>query len=140
MSRFSEWWRRTKRAGYAFAEGASLHGAPPERHFVRESRSIFTWGIFLPSVAILLAWYTRGLSLVLAAALYGLLFVRVMSFRRRQFGDSWGDAAIYALACVVGKWSQALGQLRFYVNRWRGRQTELIEYKQPDARGSAVVP
>src|SRR6185437_6636133 len=36
MMRFNQWWRRTLRAGYAFAQGAYLHGAPPERHFVWE--------------------------------------------------------------------------------------------------------
>ena len=32
MTRFSQWWRRSKRAGFAFAEGAHLHGASQERH------------------------------------------------------------------------------------------------------------
>ena len=30
MTRFGQWWRRTLRGGYAFAEGASLHGAAPD--------------------------------------------------------------------------------------------------------------
>ena len=30
MTMFGQWWKRTMRAGYAFAEGAYLHGAPPE--------------------------------------------------------------------------------------------------------------
>ncbi|BBH45959.1 hypothetical protein KU43P_24360 [Pseudomonas sp. KU43P] len=29
MTRFSQWWRRCIRGGYAFAEGAYLHGYPP---------------------------------------------------------------------------------------------------------------
>ena len=32
ISRLSQWWKRTMRAGHAFAEGAALHGAAPERH------------------------------------------------------------------------------------------------------------
>ncbi|MGC5198866.1 glycosyltransferase family 2 protein, partial [Aphanothece microscopica RSMan92] len=32
-----QWWRRTRRAGHAFAEGAHLHGAGPERHWVAET-------------------------------------------------------------------------------------------------------
>jgi hypothetical protein len=27
-TRFGQWWRRTMRGGYAFAEGVYLHGAP----------------------------------------------------------------------------------------------------------------
>jgi glycosyltransferase involved in cell wall biosynthesis len=32
MTRFAQWWRRAARGGYAQAEGAALHSAPPERH------------------------------------------------------------------------------------------------------------
>ena len=43
MTRFSQWWRRAMRAGYAFAQGAHLHGASPERHWVWESRRAWLW-------------------------------------------------------------------------------------------------
>src|SRR5207253_7864376 len=33
---FGQWWRRMVRAGYAYAEGAALHGSSPQRHWVRE--------------------------------------------------------------------------------------------------------
>jgi GT2 family glycosyltransferase len=33
MTRFSQWWRRSERAGHAFAEGAALHGKSPQRHW-----------------------------------------------------------------------------------------------------------
>ncbi len=36
MNRFSQWWKRSVRAGYAFAEGAAIHGAPPVGHWVEE--------------------------------------------------------------------------------------------------------
>ena len=34
------------RAGYAFAEGAFLHGAAPEYHWVAESKRAWLWGVF----------------------------------------------------------------------------------------------
>ena len=34
MTRFAQWWKRTMRCGYAYAEGAKLHGAPPEKYRV----------------------------------------------------------------------------------------------------------
>ena len=48
MTRFAQWWRRALRSGYAFAQGAYLHGAPPERHWVWESRRAWLWGVWLP--------------------------------------------------------------------------------------------
>ncbi|MCA1993210.1 MAG: glycosyltransferase, partial [Coleofasciculus sp. S288] len=41
MTHFSQWWKRTLRAGHAYAEGAWLHGRSSERHWVKESRSIW---------------------------------------------------------------------------------------------------
>ena len=48
MTRFGQWWRRVQRSGYAFAQGAYLHGASPERYRVWESRRAWLWGIWLP--------------------------------------------------------------------------------------------
>ncbi len=47
MTRFGQWWQRGVRAGYAFALGAHLHGAAPERHWVWESRRAWLWGILV---------------------------------------------------------------------------------------------
>ena len=47
------------RSGYAFAQGAYLHGAPPERHWVWESRRAWLWGVWLPLACLvcgLLIW------------------------------------------------------------------------------------
>jgi len=38
MTRFGQFWQRMRRSGHAYAEGAALHGAPPERHCVAETR------------------------------------------------------------------------------------------------------
>lgn len=43
MTSFTQWWKRSVRAGYAYAEGAHLHGAPPERHCVRELTRAVSW-------------------------------------------------------------------------------------------------
>ena len=67
MTRFAQWWRRAVRGGHAYAEGAARHGGGPERHFVREVRSILFWGAGLPAAAAALAWPTWGLSLLVPA-------------------------------------------------------------------------
>ena len=54
MTRFGQWWKRSKRAGYAFGEGVRLHGAPPERHYVPHARRALVWGILLPAATVLL--------------------------------------------------------------------------------------
>jgi len=127
MTQWSQWWKRTQRAGHAFAEGAWLHGAPPERHWVKESRSIWLWGAIIPLIALSFAWPSHGWSFLLLLG-YPLLIYRVMKGMNKP--DLTPQAArLYAISCVVGKFPQALGQIQFHLNRLLGRQQGLIEYK-----------
>jgi glycosyltransferase involved in cell wall biosynthesis len=124
ITRFSQWWRRTLRGGYACALGASIHGASPERHRVRESRSTWFWGLVLPCViAFLSAWLgpaALGLFLV-----YPLQVVRLALRGGRSPRTNWLRAGFL----VLGKFPEMLGQLKFHAYRWFGKQSRLIEYK-----------
>jgi GT2 family glycosyltransferase len=137
MTRFAQWWRRAIRGGHAFAEGAALHGRPPERHFVRQSRSATFWGLLVPSAAAGLAWPTRGWSLTLLAG-YPLLYHRTRRGALAR-GFSGADAALYAAACVLGKLPEAIGVARYRLGSLVGRQSGLIEYKGARADGLSSV-
>jgi len=134
MTRFGQWWRRAARTGYGFAEGVARHGSGPERHMVREHRSVVVLGIALPLAAAALAWPTRGLSLALSAA-YPLLYAAIV---RRLRGRGWSaaDSRLYAFSCVLGKFAQAVGVVRFWWRRLRGKDGVWIEYKD----GGRAVP
>lgn len=127
MMKFSQWWKRSLRGGWAVAEGATMHGAPPERYMVRENRSGWIWGLIVPLVALGLAWYTSGLSLLFLVS-YPILMWRVYQYRRSS-GDLLLHALLYAFFCVLSKLPQAIGQLKYWLTRWRGKQATLIEYK-----------
>jgi GT2 family glycosyltransferase len=128
MMRFDQWWKRFLRAGHAYAEGSWLHGHEPERHWVKESRSIWLWGGFVPLFALSFAGLTQGLSLLLLGA-YPLMAGRIYQYARQR-GWNAGDSWLYAIACVVGKFPNLVGQIKFHWNRWLGRDNVLIEYKQ----------
>jgi GT2 family glycosyltransferase len=128
LTRFSQWWKRARRGGHAFAEGAHLHGAGPERHWVREARSGLVWGLALPLLLIGAAPLTRGMSLTALAAANLLLAAKIRRrLLRRGFSES--DATLYAVFCVAAKYPEAQGQLQYHWSRLRGRQETLIEYK-----------
>jgi GT2 family glycosyltransferase len=129
MSRFGQWWRRSVRAGHAFAEVSYRHRGELLRMWDRETRSTFFWGLLLPVVALAAAWWTWGLSLVLLLA-YPVLGLRIYRGRRRR-GDAPVDARLYAFFCVVGKFAQLVGVLRYHWNRLRGRTSTIIEPKVP---------
>jgi GT2 family glycosyltransferase len=124
MLRFSQWWKRSMRAGHAFAQGAHLHGAPPERHYVRESRSAWLWGIVIPLVSLLLASYF-GLWPFAMLLIFPLQVVRLALRGKRSPYENW----MYASSLVIAKFPEAIGQIKFLVHRFLGRQSRLIEYK-----------
>ncbi len=131
MMYFSQWWKRNVRAGYAYAAGAWLHGNTPERHWVKDSRSIWLWGAILPLVAVGMVWLTKGSSLLILGA-YPLQLVRI--FRRMQHQDlSVADAWLYACFCTLGKFPQLQGQIQFHAARLLNRRQTLIEYKNTTA-------
>ena len=124
MYRFSQWWKRAQRAGYGHAQAVALHGAPPERHGVLESRRAWTWGLFLPLLSLVMAlcFGPWGLLLLLA---YPLQIVRIALIGKHSARKNWWRA----VALILGKFPEMQGQLRFLVNRLRGAQARLIEYK-----------
>lgn len=124
MMRFGQWWRRTLRGGYAFAQGAALHGAPPERHWVRETRSALVWGVGLP-LAVLLGFVLAGWWGLLPLLLYPFQVARLALKARRSPEAPWWRAAFL----VLGKLPEGLGVLRFHLHRLIGRRGSLIEYK-----------
>jgi GT2 family glycosyltransferase len=118
MTRFGQWWQRTKRGGYAFAEGVAMHGAPPERHCVPALRRIVVWGLVLPLVTVLGAMITPW-------ALLLLLAWPAQVLRLRLRGMSW----LQAFFLTLTKLPEAQGALTYWWRRLNQSQSRLIEYK-----------
>ncbi len=118
ITQFSQWWRRSQRAGHAFAEGAYLHGARPERHWVGETRRALLWGAFLPCSILLLTLFTGPTTLFLFA-LYTLQIARLSLHRDLK----------WASFTVLGKIPEAIGAVQFYWHHIRGGKSKIIEYK-----------
>jgi glycosyltransferase involved in cell wall biosynthesis len=124
MMQFGQWWKRAARAGYAYAQGAFLHGAPPERHWVWESRRAWLWGVWMPLafLAASVAFWPWGLVLWLVYPLQALR----QTLRNR---GSLAERASLALFQMLARFPEGVGQLRFLSDRLSGRQARIIEYK-----------
>ena len=124
MTRFVQWWKRSMRTGYAFAQGVHLHGASPKRHCVRESRSAWLWGLGLPAAAAAAALWLgpAGLAPLLA---YPLQIARLGLGGTRSPRENWWSA----LFLVLGKLPEAAGQVKFLMERHGAQRSRLIEYK-----------
>jgi len=123
MLHFKQWWRRAQRAGYAFAQGAHLHGAPPERHFVREARRAAVWGLLLPlaaviaTIAVPFGW--------IAWLIYPVQLARLIV----NNPGVPADRARLAFFQLLARFPEGLGLAMFWRDRLLHRRPRLIEHK-----------
>lgn len=124
MMHFSQWWRRTMRGGYAFAEGAYLHGVTDERYYFKESLRAWIWGGIIPMLVLIIGFYKGKVGWVFIS-LYPLQIVRLALLGKYSFQDNW----LRAIFLVLGKFPELLGQFQFLWNFFRRSKAQLIEYK-----------
>ncbi len=125
ISTYSQWWKRTKRAGYAYAEGSFLHGSRPERHWVKESLRILFWALLLPILIFITLFFHWQVSLALVY-LYLFQYVRLAlknMQKRRPF--PWKLAGF----SLMSKFAEFQGFFQFYKQLASGKQAKIIEYK-----------
>ncbi|BAZ43136.1 family 2 glycosyl transferase [Chondrocystis sp. NIES-4102] len=128
--RFTQWWKRSLRSGHAYAEGAWLYGKDPERHRVKETKSIWLWGAIIPLIVIALLLPTQGWSLTLLLGYPVMIYKIYRYFQTRNFSNK--NALLYATNCVLIKFPQAWGQIQFHLDRLLGRQRNIVEYKNSE--------
>jgi glycosyltransferase involved in cell wall biosynthesis len=124
ITSFRQWWKRSVRAGHAFAEVALLHWNSPTGIWKRETTRALFWAIGLPVAAIVLSIFSPWFLLFLLA--YPLQFLR-LALRSPTARHRW----VYAGLMLLSKFAEARGMLRFAVNRLRGRTSRIIEHKAP---------
>ena len=118
MTRFGQWWNRSRRAGHAFAEGAAMHGAAPERHYVPQLLRTLIWGLALPLVILL------GLLVTPWAGALALLWpIKILRLIAR------GHPPAQALFLTLGNFAESAGVLTYLGKRLTGTRSQLIEYK-----------
>jgi len=123
ITRFGQWWKRNVRSGYAFALGAHMHGAAPERHWVSEVKRGQIWGLYIPLVILLATML--NITFLIGFVVYPLQVVRIALAKRQIVNAKW----IYALFVTLGKFPEMQGQIKFYLSRLFKSRTKIIEYK-----------
>lgn len=139
ITRFSQWWSRTRRSGHAYGEMAFLHPDARDPNWPHMVRSIVFWGGIMPMVlliSVLLSliadsrWWIVTIIILLGWP------IRMAQLTRRQLrrGLDFRVARASGILLMIGKVPQFLGLMAYHVNRLAGRKSELIEYK-----GSEIV-
>jgi GT2 family glycosyltransferase len=137
ITRFWQWWNRTRRSGHAFGELAFLHPDARDPSWSNRVHNIIFWGGAMTSVmvtAVVLAltvspwWWIAGLLAVLP---WPVRMAQLAKQQRRR-GLSPKVARASGILLIVGKLAQFLGLISYYRNRAAGRSSALIEYKGPE--------
>lgn len=127
MTSIGQWWKRAKRCGHAYAHVSSIHGAPPERHFVSNLRRVWVWGLAVPVATIGLAVPSGGATLLLL----GIYPLRIIRTARRMLkrGFSPTESWAWGVSCTFSPIPELFGAIEYYRNRLSGRDSKIIEYK-----------
>ncbi len=123
IRRFGQWWRRSVRAGHAFAQVGELHPG----YFQSERRRAWFWGVALPLAAVLAAPFTYGLSLALLL-LYPASLVRTRA-RLIRNGAAPDHASLGATFLTLSKFPNLAGILDYKRKKLSGRAPGIVEYK-----------
>lgn len=136
ITRFSQWWARTRRSGHAYGEMAYLHPDARDPNWPHMVRSIIAWvGVYpvLLVATVVLGFSQGNYGWVAGIILLAGWLVRMLqlAYRQRQRGLSPRVARASAFFLMFGKFPQFLGLIGFYKNMWLGRESRLIEHKRP---------
>jgi len=123
ITRFGQWWRRSKRAGYACAMGVLMHGNSPEKYFVKPLQSMVLWGGLLPLSIIVLAAFKPALAIFFL--IYPLQYLRLGLKGPGAFSLNM----MWAQFIVLGKFSEFTGVVQCLGDYFGKKSSAIIEYK-----------
>src|SRR3984957_1532902 len=132
MTRFSQYWRRAVRAGYAYAEIATRYRGSADPAWQHECKRNLLSGIFWT------VWLFLSLPLLVFAPLWvmpwlavpALLSVRSAWKARSRAPGQKILLLLYGFHSHLAKVPILVGQLKYYRDRHFGKQAKQIEYKE----------
>jgi cellulose synthase/poly-beta-1,6-N-acetylglucosamine synthase-like glycosyltransferase len=132
ITRFSQYWRRSVRTGYAYAQVADRFRTSPDPFWSAEVRRNLVRGLFWllsPLAAVAAAVYWLSLWPVAAWLLVLLALAIRTALRQRSKGARASTLLLYGIHSHLQQIPILLGQIRFRLDRRRDHSRGLIEYK-----------
>lgn len=133
MHRFSQYWRRSVRTGYAYAQISSFYANTDDPLWAADSRRNVVRACFWIGAPVLCAllsavwrsWLPLSIFLLIALALWGRTGIKAARKTR-----SIRTLVAYSLHSHLQQIPILAGQLRFWLSRASGKGSRLIEYKR----------
>jgi glycosyltransferase involved in cell wall biosynthesis len=136
ITRFAQWWSRTRRSGHAYAELAHRYPNLRDPDWRHQIRSIVAWGgvfpVLMVGMSILAIFSHPGWWVgVLSVPMLGLVRAGQLTGRKLASGLRPRIAVAAGISLMLGKLPQFAGIVTYWKNRITGRSSQLIEYKSP---------
>lgn len=134
ITRFAQWWRRTRRTGHAYGELAYRHPDARNPNWPRTTYSIIFWGGVMPlflACAVMLAIFDSFHWWLLVGLVLLSWPIRIFQYALRKFraGLNVKLAGASGALLMIGMTSQLMGFVEYHRNRLMGRASQLIEHK-----------
>lgn len=124
--KFSQWWKRAKRSGYAYTSAADLD-ADKSIFQNKKLLSIMIWGCLLPLLIIMTSVMTP-LFLILFL-IYPVQILKIVNALKKVRNEDVSELRAYASFLVLGKFPEFIGVIQYLIKKVKGSQHVLIEYK-----------
>jgi GT2 family glycosyltransferase len=122
LIRFGQWWRRSARAGFAYADVSQLCKSSPMRIWRWEKMRAIFWGAILP-LAVLSGALLNNLAFA-GLLLYPAQICRTAVRRDPFSAASWRFAAF----TMLSRFAEVQGLALYYLSRWK-REATRLHYK-----------
>lgn len=134
IDRLSQWWRRSRRTGYALAELVDIHKKSGDRAWLRLLYSALMWSavaVATAAAAMLGLALQHPLLIGIAIVFGGLLALQLvrLAFKQRRRVNGFGAGLRWACLMMVAKAAQSVGWAQYRLFRVVGAPSSIIEYK-----------
>jgi glycosyltransferase involved in cell wall biosynthesis len=134
ITRFNQYWKRAARAGHAFAEVSARFASTDQPFWSAEVLRNRNRAVMLMGFALLVVFLALSLRsvwpLITGIALFAILVIRT-AWKARWKSKSRVTLLLYGIHSHLQQIPIFWGQLSFRLNRRRGQQAALVEYKNP---------
>ena len=122
LTRFGQWWTRARRAGFAYAQVASVRTPDVPDIFAGLRRRALFWGVGVPTLALV-----SLIVMPIVVVLIGIvLCAQIIRVARRDTGP---NRYAYAAFSLLAKLPEAIGIAQFHIGALRKRDHGAILYK-----------
>lgn len=121
---FSQWAKRVRRAGFAYANGRWIHA----ELYPNQIKNTLFYAFCVPLFSLFLLFFSNFLTGLIFFIFIQVYLILKVSFAYRKKG-TLNSILLYSCFLTLAKYFQFLGLLDFYLHKILGKRRKLIEYK-----------